>query len=76
LPSVLLFFLLGRENRLQRVAGLGDVGEINLGGDRLRATRGAAPMASGFGAATEMRADLLGLVLLQRTGVGLSLSQP
>jgi len=33
-------------------------------------------MASGFGAATEMRADLLGLVLLQRTGVGLSLSQP
>jgi hypothetical protein len=38
LSRILLFLLLGSENRLQRVAGLGDVGEINLWGDRLRCT--------------------------------------
>ncbi len=76
LPTFLLFLLLCRKNRFQRVAGLGDVGEINLGGNRLRGTRGAAAaVASGFGAATEMRPDLLGLVLLQRTGVRLPLGQ-
>jgi hypothetical protein len=76
LPSVLLLFLLGGENRLERVAGLGDMGEVNFWGDRLRRTRGsAAGVASGPGAATEMRADLFGLVLFQRTGVGLALGQ-
>jgi hypothetical protein len=32
-------------------------------------------MASGLGAPAEMRADLFGLVFLQRTGVGLALGQ-
>jgi hypothetical protein len=76
LPGILLFLLLCGENCLQSVAGLGDVGEIDFWGNRLRgARRSAAPMGSGFGAATEMRADLFGLVFLQRTGVGLALSQ-
>jgi hypothetical protein len=74
LPCILLFLVLGGQNRLQRVAGLGDVGEVNLGGNRLRGTREtAAAMASGLGAATEMDADLFSLVFLQRTGVGLAL---
>jgi hypothetical protein len=76
LPSVLLFLMLGGENRLERVARLGNVGEINLGGNRLgSARRIAAGMASVPGAATEMHADLFGLVFLQRTGVGLALGQ-
>jgi hypothetical protein len=76
LPSVLLFLLFSGENRLQRVTGFGDVGEINLGRNRLGGTRGcAAGMAGGPRAATEMRADLFGLVLLQRAGVGLALGQ-
>jgi hypothetical protein len=74
LPSALLFLLLGGEKRLRRVARLGNVGEINLGGNRLgSARRSAAGMASVPGAATEMHADLFGLIFLQRTGVGLAL---
>jgi hypothetical protein len=76
LPCFLLFLLLGGKNRLQRVAGLGDVGEVNFGSNRLRGTRGtAAAMACGLGAATEMGADLFGLIFLQRTGVGLAMGQ-
>ena len=76
MPSVLLFLLLGGKNCLQRVAGLGDVGKIDLGGNSLRGTRGTAPaMDSWLGAATEVRSDLLGLVFFQRTRVGLALGQ-
>jgi len=76
LPGVQLFLLLGGENRLQRVTRLGNVGEINLWDNRLGSTRrSAAGMASVPGAATEMHADLFGLVFLQRTGVGLALGQ-
>jgi hypothetical protein len=76
LPCFLLFPLLGGENRLERIAGLGDVGQIDLGSYRLWGARGtAASMARGPGAATKMRADLFRLVLLQRTGMGLALGQ-
>lgn len=60
---------------LQHVAGLGDVGEVNLGldtfdftADRARRFGGCGGLA--FGAATKMGTDLLRLVLFQRTGVG------
>ena len=69
-----LFLFLG-ENGLQRIAGLGDVGQVDL---RLyplwRALR--APGASRRTASPlEMRAHLLGLVFLNRTGVGFALTQ-
>jgi len=66
LPGVLLFLLLGRKDSFERVARLGDVRKINLGGYGLRSTRRTSTGMAGVpGAATEMRTDLFGLVLFQ-----------
>ncbi len=73
----LLFFLqLGGQNGLERVAGLGYMGEIDFGGNGLRgARRRGTRVAAGARSALKMHANLLRLVLLQRTGVGLAGAQ-
>ena len=70
-----LFLLLGQDG-LQHVAGLGDMREINLGRNGLRSARGLrGGCARGPRSALKMRAHLVGLIVLQRTGVGLAGSQ-
>jgi hypothetical protein len=71
-----LVFLLFGLNGLEHVAGLGDMGEIDLGLNALRGARG--PRASLDGrprGALKLRANLFRLVFLQRTGVGLAAGQ-
>ena len=69
------FLLLG-ENGFHYVAGLGDVGEINLWLNALRRPRGRGVSVAGCAAsALKLRANLFRLVRLQRTGVGLAISQ-
>ncbi len=70
-----LFLLLGQDG-LQHVAGLGDMREINLGRNALRGARGLRScQARGPRSTLKMRANLVGLIVLQRTGVGLAGSQ-
>jgi hypothetical protein len=72
----LLFLLLGGQNGLERVARLGNVGEIDLGSDDLRGARGrGGALAAGARSALELRANLIRLVILQGTGVGLAFVQ-
>jgi hypothetical protein len=72
----LLFLLLGGQNGLEGVAGLGDVGEIDLGRDDLRGARGrGGALTAGSRSTLELRANLLRLVVLQGTGVGLAAIQ-
>ena len=76
LPRLGFFFLLFGQNGLHHVAGLGDVGEIDLGLDALRGARGlGAQVAAGLRGALELRADLVRLVVLNRTRVGLAAGQ-
>jgi len=70
---IFLFLLLGQDG-LQCIAGLGDVGQINLRLYPLRRTRRDARAAGSTGA-LKMPAYLLGLVVFNRTGVGLALTQ-
>jgi hypothetical protein len=65
----LFFGLLARQNRLQCIAGLGDVSQIE---DRLRLHRRLARRAAAIPAA-EVIAHLCGLVGLNRTGMRLCL---
>jgi hypothetical protein len=76
LTRLLLFFKLAGQNGLRRVAGLGDTREIGLGLNALRGTRrcGAALAARPRGALI-LRANLICLEILQRTGVGLAAGQ-
>jgi hypothetical protein len=70
-----LFFMLGLDS-LQHIAGLGDVREINLGRNRLRGARGCRTALSGRGlAALKLRANLVRLIVFQRTGMGLAAGQ-
>ena len=70
-----LFLLLG-QNGLHHVAGLGDVGQINLGCDGLgRARRRAAVVGARPRSAVKLRANFLGLMVLNGTGVGLAFCQ-
>jgi hypothetical protein len=70
-----LFLLLGLYG-LQDVAGLGNMREIDLGRDGLRGARGRrAGLARVPRFPLELRAHLLGLMLFQRTGVGLAAVQ-
>jgi hypothetical protein len=70
-----LFLLLGQDS-LQHVAGLGDMREINFGRNGLRGARSlCARLARGPRATLKMSAYLVGLVVLQRTGVGFAGSQ-
>jgi hypothetical protein len=65
-----IFLLLGQDS-LQHVAGLGDMREINLRRNGLRSARGwCACRARGPRATLKMSANLVGLMVLQRTGVG------
>jgi hypothetical protein len=75
LPGLLFFLLLVGQNSLQNVAGLGDMGEINLGCNGLRGARGRGAVAARPRSTLKMRAHLLRLVVFQRTGVGLAAGQ-
>jgi hypothetical protein len=69
-------FLLFGQNSLEYIARLGDMREINFGRYALLGTRRLrARLARGARSALEMRAHLVGLIVLQRTGVGLAGSQ-
>ncbi len=65
-------FLLTGQNGLHHVAGLGDVGEINLRSDCLCAARCTCAMASRTGSMIEVRTHLVRLVIFNRTGVRLA----
>jgi hypothetical protein len=70
-----LFLFLGQDS-LQHVTGLGDAREINLGRNHLGSARGLRSCwACGPRATLKMRANFVGLIVLQRTGVGLAGAQ-
>jgi hypothetical protein len=69
--SRLIFLFLGQDS-LQHVARLGDMREIYLRRRALRCARLLRCLAGGSRSALKMRAHLVGLIVLQRTGVGLS----
>ena len=76
MPRFFFLFLFLGQNGLQHVAGLGDMREIDFGRNGLRSARGrGAGVARRPRSALKMRANLLGLVLFQRTGVGLAGAQ-
>jgi hypothetical protein len=76
LPRLLLFLLLVGQNGLEGVARLGDVREIDLGLQTLLGARGrAAALAAGPRVALKLRANLVRLVVFQRTGVGFAARQ-
>jgi hypothetical protein len=73
LPRLSFLFLFLGQNGLHHVAGLGHMGEIDLGLDALRGARGrGASLAARPRGALKLRANLLRLVVFQRTGVGLA----
>jgi hypothetical protein len=65
-------FLLFGQNRLERIARLGDVREVNLRLHRLRCAGRCGRVQRRPRAALEMRAHAFGFVRLQRAGVGLA----
>ena len=75
LPRLGFSFLLFGENGFEHVAGLGDVREIDFRLDALLATRRRAGAPARLRGALELGADLVRLVVFQRTGVGLAGSQ-
>ena len=76
LASLRLNFLLLRQDGLHHVAGLGDVGEIDLGRNCLRgARRRTAAVARCPRSTLKLRTNFVGLVIFDRTGVGLALAQ-
>jgi hypothetical protein len=67
-----LFPLLG-QNGLHDIAGLGDMREVDFGRNALRgARRCTAPLAGRVAPMPDVCTDLVRLVVLQRTGVGLA----
>jgi hypothetical protein len=76
LARLLLFPLLIGQNSLEHVARFGDVGKIDFGRDDLRgARRRSGALTAGPRSTLELRANLLRLVILQGTGVGLTAIQ-
>jgi hypothetical protein len=72
-PSLFLFFFLLGQNGLQHVAWLGDMREVDFWGYRLGRTRRCSASVAGCTRATlKLRANLIRLVRLQRTGVRLA----
>ena len=75
LTRFLFLFLLVRQNSLHHIPGLGDVREIDLGLDALGRARGrAAGVAAGL-RSTQLGANLVCLVVFQRTGMRLAAGQ-
>jgi hypothetical protein len=71
-----LFFFLG-QNGLHHVAGLGDVGEIDLGCDALRGARRLGARVAGCPRSTlKLGAHLLRFEVLERTRMRLAVGQP
>jgi hypothetical protein len=68
LPRFLLFPLLVGQNGLHHVAGLGDMGEVDLGCDALRGARHRSAPTAGT-RALEMLAHLLGFIAFQGAGM-------
>jgi hypothetical protein len=76
LASLLLLSLLGGQNCLHHIPRLGDVRQVDFRRHALLGARdGGTPVASRLGSAIKMNANLLCLVILQRTGVGLAAVQ-
>jgi hypothetical protein len=76
LPGLFFLFSLAGLDSLQHIAGLGNMREINLGRNALRgAGHTCAALAGRPGSAFKRRADLFGLVVFQRTGMGLAAGQ-
>jgi hypothetical protein len=76
-PRFLVVELLFGQDSLQRIAGLGDVGEIDLGLKRLGRTRlRRARIAGRARPPFKLRANLLRLMFFKRTGVRLAICQP
>jgi hypothetical protein len=72
-PRLLLFPLLVGQDCLQYIAGLGNIGEIDLGRNALGGTaERPAPVAGWPGSAVEIHANLLRLILFKRTRMSLS----
>jgi len=74
LPGLILLFLLVGQNGLHYIAGLGYMREIDLRRDTLRGASGRRTPVTAR-SAVQMHANLLRLVILQRTGMGLPVSQ-
>jgi hypothetical protein len=68
-----LGLFLARQNRLQRIAGLGDLREIDFGAELVPAAAAAAMAVDRATGLAEILADLLGLVFFHGAGVGLFL---
>jgi hypothetical protein len=76
LPGFFFLFPLLGQNGLHDIAGLGDMREVDLGCNALRGARcRTAPLAGRTASVLDMRADLVCLIVLQRTGVGLAGAQ-
>jgi hypothetical protein len=76
LARFLLFLQLGGQNGLERIAGLGYMGEIDFWDNALRGARGrGAPMTGRPRSMLKMSAHLLSFIRLQRTGVGFASGQ-
>jgi hypothetical protein len=76
LARVLLSLLLIGQDGFEHVAGLGDMGKIDFGLDALRGARGpSGSLVAGPRGALKLSADLIRLIVLKRTGVGLAAGQ-
>jgi hypothetical protein len=72
---ILLFLLLVGENRLEHIAGLGDVREVDFGLQALGSARRGTALAAAPGVALKLRPDFVRFVVFERTGVGLAAGQ-
>jgi hypothetical protein len=69
LPRILLFLLLVGQDGLHHVAGLGDVGEINLWLQALLGARSRGARLTAGPRSAQLGANLVCFEFLQRTGV-------
>jgi hypothetical protein len=75
LPGLCFVFLLLGQNGFHHVAGLGDVGEIDLGCDCLRTACTGARTCVIARARAKLGTHFLSFILLERAGVGFARSQ-
>jgi len=74
-PGCFLLFLLLGQDGFHHIAGLVNVGEIDFGLNALGRTRRGAAATGRSAALVELRANSVGFVHLNGTGVGLALAQ-